>query len=97
MRYSLYDAATDFAKACAVGAVFGSALIYGATKAMAATSWADVAHSGFRYGAPIIIACLLLYILICALCPDVEDDTGFDDEAKDRPRRTVEDDARAGQ
>ena len=37
MRYSLYDAAKDFAKAVMGGAAFGSALIYGATKVMAAT------------------------------------------------------------
>lgn len=37
MRYSFGDALADLAKATVGGAVFGTVLIYGATKVMAAT------------------------------------------------------------
>jgi len=96
-RYSLYDAAKDFAKASLVGAAFGGVLIYGATKAWAASDLPAVMQDALWIAAPVVIFCIILYLLICALRPEIPAASGYDDDFADRHRRTVEDDARSGQ
>ena len=97
MRYSFSDALADLAKATVGGAAFGGALIYGATKARAESSLPPVVQDFIWISAPVVIFCISLYLLICALRPEIPAASGYDEDFADRHRWSVEDDARSGQ